>query len=101
MNLHPAYRPTTYLARPVDMPNPYMDQSQVQYQQPVPVYIPQPQVVYVQQHAPVYVPQPVYTHSKRRQSIKTHALLAVATGGLGNVAYSKWANSKVAARYEW
>lgn len=42
-----------------------------------------------------------YTHSKRRQSLKTHLVLFLLTGGIGNLFYVRWANSKVAARYEW
>lgn len=60
------------------------------------------QVVYVVQQ-PVQAPpaEPVYAHTMRKQSIKTHALLAVTTAGLGNVLYAKAAKSKTAAKYKW
>lgn len=42
-----------------------------------------------------------FTYSKRRQSLKTHLWLFLLTGGIGNLFYARWANSKSAARYEW
>jgi hypothetical protein len=44
---------------------------------------------------------PVYAHQMRRQSLRTHLVLAVTTAGLGNILYSRWAKSKVAANYQW
>lgn len=44
--------------------------------------------------------QPQYTYTRRRQSVKTHLWLFLLTGGIGNVFYSMWAKSKVAARWE-
>lgn len=44
---------------------------------------------------------PQYTYAHRRQKVSVHILLALTTAGLGNWAYSAWAKSKMAARWEW
>lgn len=43
----------------------------------------------------------MYTHNKRLQSLKMHLVLFMVCPIIGNLIYAKWANSKVAARYEW
>lgn len=40
-------------------------------------------------------------HVKRRQSIKTHILLACTTMGLGNILYSRLCNSDTLSKVEW
>jgi hypothetical protein len=42
-----------------------------------------------------------YNYQVRRQSVKVHALLALTTGGIGNILYAMWAKSRVAARWKW